>query len=203
MSGLIYNVGLLPEYNLKHVGRAYNLYRDRCDDTRPVKNSFKEFRKKYECKIPQIHLLGYLDTVGLLGVPKLPQYLGGSICSLLFGLHGFHDTKLSPIAKSVYHALSIHDQREWFCPTLMHFSTAVPQNQILEQEWFPGMHGGVEGQETGIHDDNLSCHSLRWMMEKAEKKNGIKMKDRANCGSNTFIYDNNYDSSIIYKLMPG
>lgn len=199
---MIYNVGLLPESNLKHVGKAYDLYRDRCDDTRPDKKQSTEFREKYHCKMPQIHFLGCFDTVGSLGVPKLPWYLGGStFYSLFLGLHGFHDTKLSPIVKSAYHALSIHDQRQWFCPTMMHFSTSAPQNQILEQVWFPGMHKDVGGQETGIHDNILSCHSLRWMMEKASK-NGLKFRDYADCGSNTFIYDDSYENSIIYKLMP-
>lgn len=79
---MIYNVGLLPESNLKHVGKAYDLYRDRCDDTRPDKKQSTEFREKYHCKMPQIHFLGCFDTVGSLGVPKLPWYLGGSTCEL-------------------------------------------------------------------------------------------------------------------------
>lgn len=38
-------------------------------------------------------------------------------------------------------------------------------------------------------------------MEKASK-NGLKFRDYADCGSNTFIYDDSYENSIIYKLMP-
>lgn len=79
---MIYNVGILPESNLKHVGKAYDLYRDRCDDTRPEKKQSTEFREEYQCKMPQIHFLGCFDTVGSLGVPKLPWYLGGSTCEL-------------------------------------------------------------------------------------------------------------------------
>jgi hypothetical protein len=124
------------------------------------------------------------------------------VYSLFFGLHGFHDTKLTPIVKNAYHAISIHDQREWFCPTLMHSSAAILDHQSLEQVWFPGMHGDVGGQENGSYDNLLSCHSLKWMMERAEK-NGLKFKKIVECDSSSkFTYDDSYDSSIIFKLMP-
>jgi uncharacterized protein (DUF2235 family) len=83
LSGLIYNVGLLPEKNLAHAKKAYKLYRDRGEDTRPGHPKSVEFKKKYECVVPSIHFLGCFDTVGSLGVPKLPWYLGGSICKLI------------------------------------------------------------------------------------------------------------------------
>jgi uncharacterized protein (DUF2235 family) len=82
MSGLIYNVGLLPEKYLMHSKEAYELYRDRCESTRPGHATAVEFKEKYKCKMPTIHFLGCFDTVGALGVPKLPWYLGGSTCKL-------------------------------------------------------------------------------------------------------------------------
>jgi hypothetical protein len=127
------------------------------------------------------------------------------VYSLFLGLHGFHDTKLTPIVRNAYHAISIHDQRAWFSPTLMHFSEVAPDHQqLLEQVWFPGMHGDVGGQEVGTYNNLLSCHSLHWMMDRA-RKNGLKFKNNdsfCNSDDHQFIYDDSYDSSIIYKLMP-
>ncbi|CAO3639502.1 unnamed protein product [Mucor fragilis] len=186
LSGMIYNVGLLPKDNLSKSKQAYELYRDRCDASRPMNELAIAFRQDNQCRMPLIHFLGCFDTVGALGVPKLPWYLGGStFYSLFLGLHGFHDTKLTPIVRNAYHAISIHDQRAWFSPTLMHFSEVAPDHrQSLEQVWFPGMHGDVGGQEVGAYNNLLSCHCLHWMMDRA-RKNGL-----------------HYDSSIIYKLMP-
>lgn len=80
LSGMIYNIGLLPEGNLQYSNDAYQHYRDRCDSTRPGQLLSIQFRKKYQCIMPSIHFLGCFDTVGSLGVPKLPWYLGGSAC---------------------------------------------------------------------------------------------------------------------------
>ncbi|KAI9264561.1 hypothetical protein EDC94DRAFT_693288 [Helicostylum pulchrum] len=201
--GMIYNVGLLPEVNLEHSREAYERYRDRFEYDHPNQIRSTQFREEYQCKMPSIHFLGCFDTVGALGVPKLPWYLGGSTLYGLFSsLHEFHDTKLSPIIKNAYHAISIHEQREWFRPTLMRFSSAAnTDQQTLEQVWFPGMHGDVGGQESG--DNLLSCHSLYWMISKA-RKNGLKFKtDMTDCSVNSqFSYHDSYVSSFVYKLMP-
>lgn len=114
-------------------------------------------------------------------------------------MHEFHDTKLSPIVKNAYHAVSIHEQREWFRPTLMHISAAADQ-QVLEQVWFPGMHSDVGGQQSGPYDNVLSSQSLRWIMAKAIQ-NGLVFKPH--CAINTrFIYHDSYTSSLIYRLLP-
>lgn len=138
----------------------------------------------------------------LITCHSFSQYV---VYSLFLGLHGFHDTKLTPIVRNAYHAISIHDQRAWFSPTLMHFSEVAPDHhQSLEQVWFPGMHGDVGGQEVGTYNNLLSCHSLHWMMNRA-RKNGLKFKNNeTTCSSadHHFIYDDSYNSSIIYKLMP-
>ncbi|KAG2207002.1 hypothetical protein INT47_008471 [Mucor saturninus] len=194
LTGLIYNVGLLPENQLHHSKDAYQHYRNRGDASRPGELLSLEFRTKFNCRMPSIHFLACFDTVGSLGVPKLPWYLGGSAC-----LHEFHDTKLSPIVKNAYHAVSIHEQREWFRPTLMQISAAGDQ-QVLEQVWFPGMHSDVGGQQSGPYDNVLSSQSLHWIMTKAIQ-NGLVFKPH--CPINTqFIYHDSYTSSLIYRLMP-
>lgn len=87
----------------------------------------------------------------------------------------------------------------------MHFSEVAPDHQqSLEQVWFPGMHGDVGGQEVGTYNNLLSCHSLHWMMNRA-RKNGLKFKNNypyCNSDDHQFIYDDSYNNSIIYKIMP-
>lgn len=220
---MIYNVGLLSESNLEYSREAYKHYRNRNDNTRPNKLQSSQFREKHQCKMPSIHFLGCFDTVGALGVPRLPWYLGGSLCKLnplvkfiqtnylslfflvygLFsGLHEFHDTKLSPIIKNAYHAISIHEQREWFRPTFMQ-SPPTEGKHRLEQVWFPGMHGDIGGQEElGAYNNLISYHSLNWMMSKATE-NGLKFKPADDINKKTqFVYHDSYLSSFIYKLMP-
>ncbi|KAI9363171.1 hypothetical protein BD770DRAFT_465030 [Pilaira anomala] len=82
LAGMIYNVGLLSESNLEYSREAYKHYRNRNDNTRPNKLQSSQFREKHQCKMPSIHFLGCFDTVGALGVPRLPWYLGGSLCKL-------------------------------------------------------------------------------------------------------------------------
>lgn len=87
----------------------------------------------------------------------------------------------------------------------MHFSEVAPDHhQSLEQVWFPGMHGDVGGQEVGAYNNLLSCHALHWMMDRARKK-GLKFKNNettCNSADHHFMYDDSYEGSIIYKLMP-
>lgn len=89
--------------------------------------------------------------------------------ALFHGLHSFHDIKLSSQVISAFHALSIHEQREWFCPTLMRYASKKKRdNQELEQLWFPGTHSDVIGGPTSARV--LCNHALRWMMIKARER---------------------------------
>lgn len=119
------------------------------------------------------------------------------------GLHGFHDENLTPNVKNAYHAISIHDQRKWFTPTLMHFSIAAQaaENQTLEQVWFPGMHSDVGGgQANGSPLDNLlTCHSLRWMMDRATR-HGLKLRTPEEEGE--FIFNDSYNDLFVYRVVP-
>ncbi|KAG1141045.1 hypothetical protein G6F37_008148 [Rhizopus arrhizus] len=211
LAGMINNIGLLPKEKLSKTEEAYMLYRNRGNHRRPSGIDSIKFRRDNGCQMPYIYFLGCFDTVGTLGVPKLPWYLGGPIFYNLFNrFHSFHDTKLTPIVKHAYHALSIHDQRAWFRPTLMHFSDKQQLNskfQTLEQVWFPGMHADVGGQKSSNCSGNIiSCHSLWWMMSKARKLGLVFKEDRLlqtpdfrDC---KFFYQDSYLSALIYRIMP-
>ncbi|KAI9341854.1 hypothetical protein BD770DRAFT_329989, partial [Pilaira anomala] len=78
--GMINNVGLLPPQNLGSFNKAYAHYRNRNADTHPKQPLSTKFFEENDCQMPSIHFLGCFDTVGALGVPKLPWYMGGSFC---------------------------------------------------------------------------------------------------------------------------
>jgi hypothetical protein len=119
----------------------------------------------------------------------------------MMGLHGFHDTKLTPIVKNAYHAISIHDQRELFCPTMMETSSTADQFQQVEQVWFPGMHSDVGGG-SGQDDNILSYHSLLWMMEKANKLGLHFNAQQESQEEELFIYNDSYEGLAVYKMVP-
>ncbi|KAF7727228.1 hypothetical protein EC973_007840 [Apophysomyces ossiformis] len=202
LAGMIYNVGLLPcKLIPQRIRAAYRLYSQRKESSHPHDSAAVKFRKDNNCAEPFIRFLGCFDTVGTLGVPRLPWYLGGSIFWTLFhGLHSFHDTKISPMVVSAFHAISIHDQRAWFKPTLMQYSARKRDYQELEQVWFPGMHGDIGGESQARL---LPNHTLAWMMAKAQER-GLVFRNSIDvlCGGGAFYYNDSYDSSIIYRLLP-
>lgn len=122
-------------------------------------------------------------------------------------LHEFHDAKLSPIVKNAYHAMSIHEQRKWFEPTLMQLSSLEGDHgeQRLEQVWFPGMHGDVGGHRKKCRsspNNLISFHTLYWMMSKAAE-NGLHFRhEAADCTETSFVINDSYCSSVIYRIEP-
>jgi uncharacterized protein (DUF2235 family) len=84
--GMLYNVGVLASHQMtpKNLRGAYEFYRHRSPKTTPESPEAYAFRKKYQCMNPLIRFLGCFDTVGSLGIPKLPFYMGGSMCKFFF-----------------------------------------------------------------------------------------------------------------------
>ncbi|KAI7904472.1 uncharacterized protein BX663DRAFT_505140 [Cokeromyces recurvatus] len=202
LAGMMYNVGLLPPTKTSKSKRAYRIYRHRRGLGLPTSIISTHFREENGCRTPSIHFLGCFDTVGALGMPKMPWYLGGPIFYGLFhGINGFHDINLAPIVKHAYHAMSIHEQRAWFSPTLMLSPT---EQQTLEQIWFPGVHGDIGGQDDGRYNNILSCHTLNWMMQKAQEV-GLKFINKIDtCDKSKykFQFHDSYKKGKIYSIMP-
>lgn len=164
IAGFIRNCGILKPENIHLVDKAYNLYRDRNDYTKPDSDLMKSFRDAY-CVEDEtfIHFIGVWDTVGALGIP-LPWYKIANMQR-----YKFHDVKLSSQVRHAYHALAIDERRSLFSPTLWEKSNTVKNNpshkQVLEQRWFCGVHSNVGG---GYVDCKLSNICLQWIIEKAE-----------------------------------
>jgi type VI secretion system (T6SS) phospholipase Tle1-like effector len=165
LAGFIRNSGLLKKEHRDRIDEAWKLYRSRSKNTGPRGNVAQQFRAMYSYE-PVIIFIGVWDTVGSLGIPSGSLRLLG----LLFNLFGydwrFHDPQLSTKVKHAYHALSIHERRSTFVPTLWEKQQDAPPDQVLEQMWFPGVHCDVGG---GYNAAGLSDEALDWMMEKAEK----------------------------------
>ncbi|KAI7850965.1 hypothetical protein BDC45DRAFT_446224, partial [Circinella umbellata] len=81
LTGMIYNVGLLPcEHITVALDEAYSLYRRADKKSHPNNPEAIAFRHRYNCWEPDIKFMGCFDTVGSLGVPRLPWFAGGSLC---------------------------------------------------------------------------------------------------------------------------
>ncbi|MHC1743112.1 MAG: DUF2235 domain-containing protein [Syntrophobacteraceae bacterium] len=161
LAGMIYNMGILKREKFYLVKEAYERYKDRSPEWHPKEKNAQAFRRQHTWGAETIRFLGVFDTVGAMGAPF--GVVLGRLIDLLFGC-SFHDTKLSSIVQSAYHALSIHERRLPFLPTPMTPNTQHTASNF-EQRWFSGVHSNVGG---GYPDTGLSDVALQWMAEKAK-----------------------------------
>src|SRR5947209_4095516 len=154
LAGFIRNSGLLKKEHRDRADEAMSLYRSRSNKKHPNADAAVAFRAKYSYEA-DIEFIGVWDTVGSLGIPGRSLRL----LSLLFRLFGydwqFHDPQLSTKVRHAYHALSIHERRSTFVPTLWEKQPDAPSEQVLEQVWFPGVHCDVGGgyNAAGLSDE--------------------------------------------------
>lgn len=163
LAGMIRNVGILRREWLSKINDAYDHYKDCTPELHPDSKASQEFREEYTWGGETIRFLGVFDTVGALGAPF--GIVLGWIVDKLFGCR-FHDTRLSNIIESAYHAVAIDERRLPFQPTLM-----MPNRRHdatnFEQRWFPGVHSNVGG---GYGVTGLSDLTLEWMASHARLK---------------------------------
>jgi len=160
LAGMIRNVGILKREKLPLVKEAYDHYKNRSPEWHPNAQASVAFRQQHTWGGETIRFLGVFDTVGALGAPF--GIILGWIVDKLFRC-SFHDTQLSSIIESAYHALAIDERRLPFLPTLMDPNKRHdPSN--FEQKWFPGVHSNVGG---GYTNTGLSDLALEWITGKA------------------------------------
>lgn len=163
LAGFIRNSGLLKKDHSDKIDDAWKLYRSRSSKTNPRSDEAADFRAKYSHE-PDIEFIGVWDTVGSLGIPSGTLRLVSVILNWFGYDWRFHDPNLSTKVKHAYHAVSIHEKRSTFVPTLWEKQADAPPEQVLEQVWFPGVHCDVGG---GYNAAGLSDEALYWMMRKA------------------------------------
>jgi uncharacterized protein (DUF2235 family) len=170
VAGLVRNCGILRRPEAARIREAYDLYRDRGDDTDPDSARAREFRARHSHET-RIRFIGVWDTVGSLGIPVdgIPGL------SLLNKRWQFHDVKLSSSVDTAVQALAIDERRGPFKPTIWEPQEHAPEHQRVAQAWFAGVHSDVGG---GYENAALSAIALRWIAKEAEAC-GLVLEPRA------------------------
>ncbi len=183
--GLIRSVGILPRQGVRKIPQAYQTYQDAkgkyVDKGETTRESIKlrevdevakfrqaigtEFGTDYVEIVP-IALLSCWDTVGALGIPRIPWL---PFDRLFNRRYQFHNTKLSSTISHALHAVAIDEDRKVFLQTPMQ----PAQSGQVTEVWFPGGHGCVGGGTRA--NSPLSNAALLWTIESVEKLNlGLK-----------------------------
>lgn len=197
LAGLIRNCGILKREKMYLINEAYHNYKNKSSDWAPSAAQAQAFRLEHAWGDKStIKFLGIFDTVGALGAPL--GVITGWIVDKLFQT-AFHDTQLSSIIESAYHAVAVDEHRLLFEPTLMQPNKQHnPAN--FEQKWFPGVHSNIGG---GYSDTGLSDLTLRWMASKADVHGlNIDLNRLSNCTFNPNIQEMPKNSlTIWYRLL--
>ncbi len=186
LAGLIRNSGILQPGHEQFEAEAVALYRDRSDSASPNSQKAQDFRTQHSFD-SEIHFIGVWDTVGALGVPDVSAKG-----------YEFHDVSLSKKVHYAYHALSIHEHRAPFLPTLWTKQADAPDTQVLEQTWFAGAHSDVGG---GYAESGLSDVALKWMIEKAEDAGLLIDKAHIPTFSPDPLADGHDSCGVVYNIL--
>ncbi|OHE90963.1 hypothetical protein CORC01_13740 [Colletotrichum orchidophilum] len=107
----------------------------------------------------KVNAVGVWETVGSLGIPKVPWgFWQGSRSAeeLRFASYNIH-----PNIDHAFHALALDEFRTPFSPTLWRRKSSNTHTQ-LRQVWFPGCHSNVGG---GSDSQQISKIALAWMAD--------------------------------------
>ena len=122
----------------------------------------------YAQKDIPIECVAVWDTVGSLGIP------GDWGRMLIPKNYHFHDVELGTHIRVALHGMALDEKRSAFSPTLWvkKIGEPLPDHQIVEQVWFPGVHSNVGGS---YNDCGLSDITLDWMVKRVGKHTGLKL----------------------------
>ena len=179
VGGMIGDFGLLTKAGLPSFGEIFEDYKHRKDpDYRPYyrdvpfpnKPPFRdpEYVRQLEARglttlnVP-IRAIGVWDTVGSLGVPRIPWLERLRLQSSRMKEFQFYDTTINDHVENAFQALCLDEQRSAFAPAL--WEKHRDCRTKLKQVWFPGVHSNVGG---GYPDQELANISLAWMVSQLE-----------------------------------
>ncbi|KAG5999701.1 hypothetical protein E4U21_006427 [Claviceps maximensis] len=106
-----------------------------------------------------VKAIGVWDTVGALGIPKMPWL---ERLANILRTFNWHDTALSDRIEHAFQALALDETRASFSPAVWERPRRDRLNTDLRQVWFPGNHGNCGG---GWDDQGIANCSLAWMMD--------------------------------------
>jgi glutathione S-transferase len=179
LAGMISSVGLLnkAQLDLSDKEQAYALgtsawrqYRDNARKAQPEKSLREKLASMISdlpgfARIPlrdgdllpaPVAGVAVWDTVGALGIPN------AGAAGKAVDAYRFADDKLSSNVAVGLHAVSLHEQRDTFAPTLWQ------KRDNITQVWFAGAHADVGGGYPA-HESGLSNLALQWMVEELTK----------------------------------
>ncbi|MCJ1420658.1 hypothetical protein MMC32_007017 [Xylographa parallela] len=179
VAGLIDNVGVLTRAGLPYLDVIFKDFENRADPgyessypNVPFPNkpssSNPQYRKELQRRklsllnVP-IKAVAVWETVGSLGIPRVPWLEGLGLQSRAMKEYRFFDTSLSNCIENAFQALALDERRAAFVPAVWEKSSS--NKTTLRQVWFPGVHSNVGG---GYEDQELANITLAWMIAQLE-----------------------------------
>ena len=179
VAGLIKAIGLLTKQGLPYFSSIFEDYVHRKDKgyrskypnipfpnkpsiDNPAYKRELEARDMTELSIT-IKAIGVWDTVGSLGIPRVPWLERLGLQSNKMKAFQFYDTNLDNHIENAFQALALNEKRAAFMPALWELPRDCTTH--LKQCWFPGTHSNVGG---GYPDQELANITLAWMMAQLE-----------------------------------
>ena len=177
--GMIGDLGLLTKEGLASFSEIFEDYQHRNDPRYvskwpnvpfPDKPPFEdpkyvtelERRGLTQLRVP-IKAICVWDTVGSLGVPRIPWLERLGLQTRRMKDYSFYDTTLYDGIENAFQALALDEHRAPFSPALWE----KPRNSRtnLKQVWFPGVHSNIGG---GYDDQDIANITLAWMISRLE-----------------------------------
>ncbi|KAF6814817.1 hypothetical protein CSOJ01_03828 [Colletotrichum sojae] len=124
-----------------------------------TRRSKMDAQTTFEAVEGRVKAVGVWDTVGSLGIPKLPWCFWQSTRSA--SELQFASLDVHPNIDHAFHALALDEWRTAFAPTLWNVGKNNTNTQ-LRQVWFPGCHSNVGG---GSDTQQISKIALAWMAD--------------------------------------
>ncbi|MCJ1378912.1 hypothetical protein MMC17_002011 [Xylographa soralifera] len=179
VAGLIDNVGILTRAGLPYLDVIFKDFENRADPNyessypnvpfqNKPSNSNPQYRKELQRRklsilnVP-IKAVAVWETVGSLGIPRIPWLEGIGLQSRAMKEYRFFDTSLSNCIENAFQALALDERRAAFIPAVWEKSRA--NKTTLRQVWFPGVHSNVGG---GYDDQEIANITLAWMIAQLE-----------------------------------
>jgi uncharacterized protein (DUF2235 family) len=180
IAGLIDNMGVLTKAGLPTLSIVFKDFENRANpnyespypnDPFPNKPSAKDPRYKRELERRGLTRLGVpikavavWETVGSLGIPRVPILERLGLQSKGMKEYTFYDTSLGSCIEHAFHALALDERRASFQPAV--WEKARGNKTILRQVWFPGVHSNLGG---GYPDQEVANITLAWMIAQLEQ----------------------------------
>ncbi|KAL6720695.1 hypothetical protein ACLMJK_002620 [Lecanora helva] len=179
IAGLIDGVGLLTKSGLHYLAEVFKDFENRENPNYKPANPDVPFPDKPSAASPKyteelsrrglsrIHVsvkaVGVFDTVGSLGIPRIPWLEKLHLQTRSTKEYLFYDTSLNDRIENAFQALALDEHRSAFSPAVWEKPRGNETN--LRQVWFPGVHQNIGG---GYPDQGLSDVTLAWMMAQLE-----------------------------------